>query len=169
MTTNPAPADSLTRLAAVREHIPTVVLFVASSLSSWSVDYVLVLALSTMTGSVLTSVVAARLVSSTMNFLVNRRLFATAGAGGDDGESSALWRAALGYATVQLAVMTGSYLLLSALSGAGVALWLAKILADSTLFVVNYLVQSRLVYRIDAVIAAVREMAAGRAPIAVAA
>lgn len=167
MTTSPTPAASLTRLAAARERIPTVVLFAASSLSSWSVDYVLVLVLNTMTGSVLTSVVAARLVSSTMNFLVNRRLFAEAGAGGD--EPSALWSAALGYATVQAALMTCSYLLLSALSGAGVALWLAKILADSTLFVINYLVQSRLVYRIDAVIAAVREMAAGPAPVAAAA
>mgnify|MGYP002652288535 CR=1 FL=1 len=43
-----------------------------------------------------------------------------------------------------------SYAGISVLTGAGAPLWLAKVLVDSTLFVVNYLAQSRLVYRVPA-------------------
>ncbi|MBO3724455.1 GtrA family protein [Actinomyces bowdenii] len=133
---------SFNGLAVVRQRLPTAVLFAASSLSSWVVDYMLVLALSTMTGSVLGAVVSARLVSSTMNFLVNRSLFASC-----EEDPASLGRAVTGYATVQACLMSASYLALGALTVMGAPLWLAKILADSTLFVVNYLAQSRLVYR----------------------
>ncbi|CAM3057161.1 GtrA family protein [Actinomyces slackii] len=126
-------------LRGLRRRVPTVALFAASSLSSWTVDYVLVLLLNSMTDSVLLPVVMARLVSCTMNFLINRRLF--------NADPATLWSSAAGYATVQSSVMTASYLLIAALQSAGAPLWLAKILADSVLFAVNYLVQSRLVYR----------------------
>lgn len=129
-------------LAIARRRVPTAVLFAASSLSSWMVDYMLVLTLSSMTGSVLGAVVSARLVSSAMNFLVNRSLFAAC-----ERDSASLGRAAMGYATVQACLMSASYLGLEVLTAVGAPLWLAKILADSTLFVVNYLAQSRLVYR----------------------
>ena len=145
-----SPATFPTRLTRAR--IPTVVLFAGSSLSSWSLDYVLVLVLSSATGQVLAPVVAARLVSSTVNFLVNRRLFTGSG---QRGAGVGLWSAALGYTAVQATVMASSYLLIRALGGAGMALWLAKIVADSCLFVVNYLAQSHL-YRSADVLARLR-------------
>lgn len=43
-----------------------------------------------------------------------------------------------------------SYTGIAVLTGAGAPLWLAKVLVDSTLFIVNYLAQSRLVYRVPA-------------------
>ena len=43
-----------------------------------------------------------------------------------------------------------SYAGIAVLTGTGAPLWLAKVLVDSTLFIVNYLAQSRLVYRAPA-------------------
>ncbi|MFC2780048.1 polysaccharide biosynthesis protein GtrA [Actinomyces sp.] len=118
-TTSPAlPAARPTilgRLACLRRRVPTVVLF---------------------------AVVGARIVSCTLGFLLNRRLFGAA--------PETFWRSAGGYATVQGGVAATSYAGISVLTGAGAPLWLAKVLVDSTLFIVNYLAQSRLVYRAPA-------------------
>ena len=102
-TTSPAlPASAdlpfsrltvLNRLASLRSRIPTVVLFAAVSFSGWTIDYALVLILNSLTGSVLYAVVGARIVSCTLGFLLNRRLFGAA--------PETFWRSAGGYATVQ--------------------------------------------------------------------
>ena len=145
-TTSPAlPAARPTilgRLACLRRRVPTVVLFAAVSFTGWTVDYVLVLILNSLTGSVLYSIAGARIVSCTLGFLLNRRLFGAA--------PETFWRSAGGYATVQGGVAATSYAGISVLTGAGAPLWLAKVLVDSTLFIVNYLAQSRLVYRAPA-------------------
>ena len=145
-TTSPAlPASRptiLNRLAGLRRRIPTVVLFAAVSFTGWSVDYALVLILNSLTDSVLYAVLGARIVSCTLGFLLNRRLF------GASPES--FWRSAGGYAAVQGGVAATSYAGIAVLTSAGAPLWLAKVLVDSTLFVVNYLAQSRLVYRAPA-------------------
>ena len=145
-TTSPAlPASRptiLSRLAGLRRRIPTLVLFAAVSFTGWSVDYALVLILNSLTDSVLYAVVGARIVSCTLGFLLNRRLF---GAGPET-----FWRSAGGYTAVQGGVAATSYTGIAVLTGAGAPLWLAKVLVDSTLFIVNYLAQSRLVYRVPA-------------------
>ena len=152
MTTSPAlpapatlpasPSTILDQWARMRRRVPMVVLFAAVSFSGWTVDYVLVLILNSLTGSVLYAVAGARVVSCTLGFLLSRRLF---GAGPET-----FWRSAGGYAAVQGGVAATSYAGISVLTGAGAPLWLAKVLVDSTLFVVNYLAQSRLVYRAPA-------------------
>ena len=145
----PAPVTSSaslttagSRLAGLRRRIPTVVLFAAVSFSGWTVDYVLVLILNSLTGSVLYAVVGARVVSCTLGFLINRRLFRAA--------PETFWRSAGGYAAVQGGIAATSYAGIAVLTSAGAPLWLAKVLVDSTLFIVNYLAQSRLVYRAPA-------------------
>ena len=104
-TTSPAlPASHptiLSRLAGLRRRIPTVVLFAAVSFTGWSVDYALVLILNSLTDSVLYAVVGARIVSCTLGFLLNRRLF---GAGPET-----FWPSAGGYAAVQGGVAATSY------------------------------------------------------------
>ena len=67
--------------------------FAAVSFTGWSVDYALVLILNSLTDSVLYAVVGARIVSCTLGFLLNRRLF------GASPES--FWRSTGGYAAVQ--------------------------------------------------------------------
>ena len=84
----------------------------------------------------------ARIVSCALGFLLNRRLFRAA--------PETLWRSAGGYAAVQGGIAATSYAGIAVLTGAGAPLWLAKVLVDSTLFIVNYLAQSRLVYRAPA-------------------
>ena len=133
------PASILRALRSLRRRLPTVVLFAAVSFSSWTLDYALALALNSLTGSVLLAVVGARLVSCTVSFLLNRRLFQAA--------PETFMRSAFGYAAVQGTTTTTSYLAIAVLTWAGVPLWLAKILVDSSLFGLNYLLQSRLVYR----------------------
>ena len=152
MTTSPAlptPATSAasrptswSRLAPLRRRIPTVALFAAVSFSGWTIDYALVIILNSLTGSVLYSVTGARIVSCALGFLLNRRLFRAA--------PETLWRSAGGYAAVQGGIAATSYAGIAVLTGAGAPLWLAKVLVDSTLFIVNYLAQSRLVYRAPA-------------------
>ena len=132
-------ASVLRTLRSLRRRLPTVVLFAAVSFSSWTLDYALALALNSVTGSVLLAVVGARLVSCTVSFLLNRRLF--------QASPETFMRSAFGYAAVQGTTTTTSYLAIAVLTWAGVPLWLAKILADSSLFGLNYLLQSRLVYR----------------------
>ena len=145
----PTPAASpdsrlttLNRLTGLRRRVPTVILFAAVSFSGWTVDYVLVLILNSLTDSVLYAVVGARFVSCTLGFLLNRRLFRAA--------PETFWRSAGGYAAVQGGGAATSYAGIAVLTGAGAPLWLAKVLVDSTLFIVNYLAQSRLVYRAPA-------------------
>jgi ribonuclease H len=149
MTTSPAlpalatlPASQptiLDQLARMRRRVPTVFLFAAVSFTGWTVDYVLVLILNSLTGSVLYAIAGARIVSCNLGFLLNRRLFRAS--------PETFWRSAGGYAAVQGGVAATSYAGIAVLTGAGAPLWLAKMLVDSTLFIVSYLAQSRLVYR----------------------
>ena len=135
----PAALKAVRALSGLRDRLPTVVLFATVSFSSWMVDYVLALLLNSLTGSVLCAVVGARMVSCTMSLLLNRRLFRAA--------PETFWRSVAGYAAVQATTTTMSYLGIALLTGTGAPLWLAKILVDSSLFGLSYLLQSRLVYR----------------------
>ena len=135
----PAAVKAVRALSGLRDRLPTVVLFATVSFSSWTVDYVLALLLNSLTGSVLCAVVGARMVSCTMSLLLNRRLFRAA--------PETFWRSVTGYAAVQATTTTMSYLGIALLTGTGAPLWLAKILVDSSLFGLSYLLQSRRVYR----------------------
>lgn len=133
----PSPGEILRRLARA-----PFLRFAASSFSSTVVDWVGVLVLNALLGSLLAPVVIARVASCTMNFLVNRRIFAAA----NEGEAAGPFGAALKYAALSAAVMTASYLGISALTTTGVTLWIAKLAVDSSLFVVNYTVQRLFVH-----------------------
>ena len=51
------------------------------------------------------------------------------------------------YTALALALVAASYLALAALTGIGIPLGIAKILADSTTYVASYLIQRRVVFR----------------------
>ncbi|MDJ0348862.1 bifunctional glycosyltransferase family 2/GtrA family protein [Cryobacterium sp. PH29-G1] len=115
-------------------------LFATVSFASFLVDVVGLQLLFTATGSLLASVVGARLVSGSMNFLLNRRLvFRAQGSGHGRGD-------ALRYIVLALALVAASYLFLAALTGLGIALLPAKLLTDTTLYVLSFLVQRRFVF-----------------------
>ena len=112
--------------------------FAASSGVATVIDYVLVLLLNSLTGALFFPVVTARLVSASVNFAMNRRVFEATGV--------PLRRSALRYAALAAAVVAGSYTILAVLTGIGMPLWLAKIIADTTMYLVSYSAQSRYVF-----------------------
>ena len=112
--------------------------FAASSGVATVIDYVLVLVLNALTGALFFPVIAARLVSASVNFAMNRRVFEATGV--------PLRRSAFRYAALAVAVVTGSYTMLAVLTGIGMPLWIAKIIADTTMYLVSYSAQSRYVF-----------------------
>ncbi|MBE6474863.1 MAG: glycosyltransferase [Actinomyces succiniciruminis] len=113
--------------------------FIGASLASFGIDWVAVLALHLLTGSLLASVVGARLLSGTANFFMNRRVFRAA--------PGTVGRTAVRYVALALALLAASYVLLRVLTGIGVPLGLAKPLGDGVLYAVSYLAQRRAVFR----------------------
>ena len=113
--------------------------FAASSLTSYVIDLALVVGLQAVTGNLLASVVAARLVSATCNFQVNRR--AVFDYRGDSR------RAGFRYAVLATALLAVNYTLLAGLVGLGWGVAAAKIAVEAVLFVASYIVQHRLVFR----------------------
>ena len=112
--------------------------FAASSGVATVIDYMLVLVLNALTGALFFPVIAARLVSASVNFAMNRRVFEATGV--------PLRRSALRYAALAVAVVAGSYTMLAVLTGIGMPLWIAKIIADTTMYLVSYSAQSRYVF-----------------------
>jgi len=112
--------------------------FAASSGVATVIDYVLVLVLNALTGALFFPVVAARMVSASVNFAMNRRVCEATGV--------PLRRSALRYAALAVAVVAGSYTMLAVLTGIGMPLWIAKIIADTTMYLVSYSAQSRYVF-----------------------
>ena len=115
--------------------------FSLSSLAAFAVDTVALLLLVAVTGSLLLSVVGARTISSSVNFLTNRRLVFEHGRQRPVGRAAAL---SFGLVAVLLAL---NYLLLVALQSIGMALLAAKILTEITLFAISYLAQRQWVFR----------------------
>lgn len=111
--------------------------YLASSLSSTALDYLMLLALNGLVGGLLLPVVCARITSCTMNYLLNRRVFDKQGA---------LIATALKYAVWEATIMFTAYAVIRGLVSLGLALWIASILANSSLFALNYLGQRYLVF-----------------------
>lgn len=116
-----------------------ILLFVASSLLSALVDYVLVLAFSAVFAmqaqGLLLSVVLARVISSFLNYMLNRKFVF--------GDRSR--RSVLRYYLVAAGILLANYGLLSALS-AVLPLALAKLLVELALYPLSFYLQRRFVF-----------------------
>lgn len=124
---------------SVRVMLP-VAAFALVGLLSFAIDVAALQMLDALTGSLLVAVVGARALSATVNFLLNRRLVFRAGTAGG------LRRQALRYGALALVLLGSNYLLILALTGLGVGLLPAKIVAEVTLFAVSYAVQRGVVF-----------------------
>lgn len=115
-------------------------LFAASSLLAFLVDTVALLILQTLTGSLVVSIVGARLISASVNFAVNRRIvFArTRPARGVT--------QALKYAGLAGLLLASNVVWMEALTGAGLPLLVAKTATEAVLFVTSFQVQRRFVF-----------------------
>lgn len=114
--------------------------FTASSLLAFVVDAVVLVLLMTATGSLLVSVLGARVVSSAVNFVVNRFwVFRRRTRDPVRREAVAYWLLAAG-------LMAAGYGSLWALTAAGIPLLVAKVVTDLALFVVGFQVQRTAVF-----------------------
>ena len=119
---------------SVRVYAP-LVRFAASSLLAAALDATLLFMLHALTGALLPSVLAARAVSSTVNFTVNRRLVFNA----HRGHLMRYW------ALVAILALA-NYGLLAALTAVSLPLPVAKLVTDVSLFVVSFRIQRLFVF-----------------------
>lgn len=116
--------------------------FAASSIASFLVDFVLLLLLYAMTGQLLLSVVAARIVSSLCNYVINRQLVFT------NGKASSPYASAWKYYCLVLIVLLCNYSLLYLLTNLLLMpLVPAKLLTEIMLFLLSYWAQHRHIFR----------------------
>lgn len=126
--------DSLRVLAPV-------LAFSVSGLLAFALDTLVLLLLATLGAPLWLALVAARVLSASGNFAVNRMFVFT-------GErSSRLAGAAARYAALAIIVLVAGVLLLGALDGLGLPLLVAKVATDLVLFVLSYAVQRFVVFR----------------------
>ena len=124
---------------SVRVYMP-LLRFGLSSIGAFALDTVLFFAFMAVTGNLAVSVVAARTISASVNFVTNRRF--VFGSSGDRASS------ARSYASLVVGLMGANYALMRLLTGpASLPLALAKVLTEVTLFAISYQVQKRLVFR----------------------
>ena len=113
--------------------------FMGASLASFGIDWLGVMVIFAMTGSLLAAVVGARLVSGTANFFMNRRVFRA--------RRGTVVRTAVRYAVLAVSLLATSYLALKALTAVGIPLGIAKVLGDGAIYVASYVAQRRLVFK----------------------
>lgn len=119
---------------SVRVLLP-VLAFIASSLLGFVVDAVALFVFEALTGALVPSIVAARVLSAGVNFWVNRRLvFLQRGRQG-------LMRQLASYALLAALLLASNVVWMSFLTDAGMPLWCAKVVTELALFCISYRVQ----------------------------
>ncbi|PII87872.1 hypothetical protein BMH32_12150 [Leucobacter sp. OLJS4] len=120
-----------------------VLAFAASSFASFLVDAAALFVFDALTGMLTLSIVLARLLSSSVNFWVNRRVVFLHR--GRDGAA----RQAVSYALLAGVLLLSNIAWMSYLTGIGVPLLAAKIITELVLFIMSYRVQRRTVFRTE--------------------
>ena len=116
-----------------------VVLFAASSLAAFVVDTVALLMLNALTGWLIGSIVMARLLSASVNFVVNRRVVFRS-------RETRAPAQVMRYAVLASALLASNIAWMSFLTDAGLALLPAKAITEGVLFILSYGVQCSLVF-----------------------
>lgn len=117
-----------------------ILMFVASSLIAMVIDYVLVLAISAattgMAGSLLISVVSARVISSLANYFINCKLVF------ENHSRSSIWR----YYILAAGILVANYLLMEAVTGV-LPIAVGKLLVELVLYPLSFYLQRKFVFR----------------------
>jgi putative flippase GtrA len=115
-------------------------LFTGSSLLAFLIDTVALLLFTWASGWLVASIIAARVLSASVNFAVNRRFVFRR-----QGRAHAV-RHALRYALLAGALLASNIVWMDALTGMGLPLIVAKVITEAVLFVTSYQVQRRFVF-----------------------
>lgn len=119
-------------------------IFGAVSFGSFLVDLVALQVLVAVTGSLGLGVVGARLISASINFLLNRTLVFSSARVSSGAQPQR--REAAAYAGLAVSLLSASYLGLTLLTGVGVPLLAAKLFTDVSLYLISFQVQRRVVF-----------------------
>lgn len=129
-------------LDSLRVMLPVVV-FAASSLLAFTIDAVALFILQALTGMLVPSIIAARLLSASVNFWLNRRVvFLRRG-------RERLGRQVVQYALLAALLLASNIVWISYLTDLGVPLWAAKGITELVLFFTSYRVQRGVVFAGD--------------------
>ena len=124
---------------SVRVYAP-MIRFAASSATAAIVDYVLLFLLHALTGSLVASIVGARVASASVNYATNRRFVFGRDSANRQGSP-------LRYAGLVLAILLANWALMHAFVVAGGwSLLVGKVVTEAVLFFVSYAVQHRFVF-----------------------
>ncbi len=118
-----------------------VLLFASASLAGFAVDTAALLLLVPLTGSLALGVLGARLISATVNLLLNRHVTFRSG------RHAPLPAVVRRYVSLAVLLLGAGYLGLAALTALGLPLLVAKVVTDVSLLAVSYRVQRALVFR----------------------
>ena len=114
--------------------------FALSSITAFTIDTVALLALMAATGSLVLSVVGARVLSSSVNFAINRRAVF------EHGRDKPTMTAGMQYFALVIGLLGLNYASLLSLQAVGFPLLPAKLVTELLLFVVSWAVQRRFVF-----------------------
>lgn len=140
---------------SVRVYKP-IITFIASSLSSFAVDFVLLLVLQLLSGHLLFAVIGARIGSSIVNYSLNRKFVfrkgsrktsAAASTTASASSSSSVTKSLPKYYALVIVVLLLNYAVLHFLNiNLGVPLLAAKLATEAVLFLFSYWSQRKFVY-----------------------
>jgi glycosyltransferase involved in cell wall biosynthesis len=114
--------------------------FGLSSFTSFLAEVFALQGLFVLSDSLLFSVVAARILSGSLNFFMNRKIVFR------NQQQRSLQTALLGYIALAIALVGASYVSLLALTSIGMALVPAKVLSDVTLYIASFAIQRSFVF-----------------------
>lgn len=124
---------------SIRVMAPTIA-FAASSLTGFVVDAAALFLIYAVTGALVPSVVAARVISAGITFVLNRRVvFRRRG-------REHLFRHLSAYVVLAALLLASNLAWMSFLTGAGLPLWLAKVVTELALFALSYRAQKNAVF-----------------------
>ncbi len=113
--------------------------FSASSFVGFCVDYALYCLLLGLTGHITVSNVAARVVSASVNYTINRKMVFKS--------KNSVVKSALQYAALAAGILACNTLILKGLTALGMNGYLAKILVETVMFAVSWLVQRKVIFK----------------------
>lgn len=116
-------------------------LFAGSSFAAFLVDTIALVVLVGLTGMLIPSVIAARVISASVNFAMNRTLVFRARS-----DRRGLWRQGLRYVLLAAVLLASNVVWMSFLTDAGLPLLVAKVITEAILFVTAYQTQRSFVF-----------------------
>lgn len=125
---------------SIRVYLP-ILKFSMSSITCGLLDFFLLFLLNRLSGSLLFSVIAARIISSLCNYLLNKNVVFQA----KDGRHLTTL---IQYYLLAAGILTCNYLLLSFLNNSiGLSLFISKLITEGALFSISYFLQHKIIFR----------------------